>query len=160
MGLSNWLRAVLKKSFEALRGWLADKQSGDCRTASQFSYLTRFIFDRNHFSRAKLVPKPGAFLPESSTLKTSASWKDDLSEYEIWKIGLAVGEGRGKPPRARADFDLGAISEVKLSLESDPMPDNSRHVNICGWPTAKDEQKSIAMLLSKRATLQLYEPGE
>lgn len=106
------------------------------------------------------MPKPGAFLPESSTLETSASWKDGLLEYEIWQIGLSVGEGRGKPPLARADFDTGAVSEAKLRLESDPMPHNSRHVNICGWPTAKDEQKSIALLLCKRATLLLREAAE
>jgi len=106
------------------------------------------------------MAKPGAFLPESSTLETSALWKDGLLEHEIWQIGLPVGEGRGKPPLARADFDRGTVSKAKLRLEFDPMPHNSRHVNICGWPTAKDEQKSIALLLCKRATLLLRETAE
>ena len=160
MGLSNWLKAVLKKSFGALRGRLANKQPDDRSAVGQFSYLTRFIFSRRHFSRVSPMAKPGAFLPESSTLETSALWKDGLLEHEIWQIGLPVGEGRGKPPLARADFEAGAVSEAKLRLESDPTPHNPRHVNICGWPTVKDEQKSLALLLCKRSTLVLRQTAE
>ena len=97
--------------------------------------------------------KPGAFLPQHSTLKISALWRDELSEQEIWKIGDLVGTKRAKQPVARADFDVSAVSEARLVIEPDPEPQNPRHVNLCDWPVEKDEQKSIALLLCARSTL-------
>ena len=81
--------------------------------------------------------------------------KDGLTEYQIWAIGLLVGEGRGKPPKARADFDAGAVSSVKLTIEPDPLEAIPSHINLGGWPSEKDEQKSIAQELCVRAQLVL-----
>jgi hypothetical protein len=105
------------------------------------------------------MPKPGAFLPKPSTLKISALWRDDLSEEEIWEIGDLLGTARSKQPLARADFDVAAVSEAKLAVEADPEP-HPRHVNLCGWPNEKDEQKSIALLLCARSILLLRENSE
>jgi hypothetical protein len=99
--------------------------------------------------------KPGAFLPSASR-KTSAAAIDGLSADEIWKIGDVLAS-KGKPPRsgprARADFDAEALVEAKLTIEGDPSP-HPRHINLCGWPANKDEQKAIAMLLCNRSILQ------
>jgi hypothetical protein len=70
---------------------------------------------------------------------------------------MAIGEGRGKPPKARADFDVEAVSEAKLTIERDPLLGIPDHINLCGWPNEKDEQKSIAQLLCVRAKL-LFPP--
>jgi hypothetical protein len=113
--------------------------------------LARFVFQRSHFSKNPAKPKPGAFLPDPS--KTSALWRDGLPEQDIWDIGDLVGKARGKNPVARADFDVKAVSAAKLEIEPDPKPHIPRHVNLCGWPIDKDEQKSIALLLCARSTL-------
>jgi hypothetical protein len=155
MGLSNWLRAVRKKFLEAFRRQPAQIGSGSA--AKKYSDLTRFIFDKNHFSSVALKAKPGAFLP-ASDLKTSALGKDMLGEGEIWKIGLLVGQDRGKAPRARADFDDRAVGEAKLTIEPDPQPNIPDHLNLCGWPAQKDEQKDVALLLCARAKVVLR-PG-
>jgi hypothetical protein len=154
MGLSNWLKTVLRKFLEAFRKQHAPSDKGP---AKQYSNLVRFIFDKRHFSRAPTAPKPGAFLPDSD-LKTSALGRNGLPEGEVWKIGLSIGEGRGKAPKARADFDAEAVSEAKLTIEHDPVIGIPDHVNLCGWPNEKDEQKSIAQLLCFRAKL-LFPPA-
>jgi hypothetical protein len=150
MGLNNWLRAALNKLSGALR-----KRSAEPASASrhQYSQLARFIFQGGHYRKlAPAKPKPGAFLPDPSKLKTSAIWRDNLSEQEIWKIGDLLGTKRSEKPPARADFDIAAVSEAKLTIEPDPEP-HPRHVNLCKWPVDKDEQKSIALLLCARSTL-------
>jgi len=115
--------------------------------------LARFIFQEGHCrKKVPAKPKPGAFLPKPATLKISALWRDRLPEQEIWKIGDQLGETRSKQPLARADFDAAAVSEAKLAIEPDPKP-HPLHVNLCGWPIDKDEQKSIALLLCARSTL-------
>jgi hypothetical protein len=108
---------------------------------------------------APAKPKPGAFLPKPPTLKISALWRDELPEQEIWKIGDLLGTTRGKQPLARADFDVAAVAEAKLAIEPDPEP-HPLHVNLCGWPIDKDEQKSIALLLCARSILLLREGSE
>jgi hypothetical protein len=81
--------------------------------------------------------------------------KDGLTEDEVWDIDNLVGEGHGKPPKARADFDAEAVAEAKLTIKHDPVDGIPDHVNLCGWPKEKDEQKSIAQLLCVRARLVL-----
>jgi hypothetical protein len=122
-------------------------------SSTQYSLLARFIFQEGHYRKKDpAAPKPGAFLPKPSDLKISAMWRDQLSEREIWSLGDLVGSTRSKPPLARADFDVGAVSEAKLAIEPDPKP-HPRHVNVSGWPADKAEQKSIALLLCHRSAL-------
>ncbi len=149
MGLNNWLRAVLNRLCEALKRRPADAALDN---QSRYSYLARFIFQKSQFSKTPAKPKQGAFLPHPSSLKTSALWRDGLLEQDIWKIGDSLGTARGKQPMARADFDVAAVSEAKLVIEPDPKP-HPLHVNLCGWPIGKDEQKAIALLLCARSTL-------
>ena len=130
------------------------RRFGDAETAqgNKYSLLARFIFQDSHFRKAPAQAKPNAFLPSPSTLKTSAVWRDTIPDQKIWDIGDLLGKPRLKKPLARADFDVAAVSEAKLTIESDPTP-HPRHVNLCGWPTAKDEQKNVALLLCSRAIL-------
>jgi hypothetical protein len=120
--------------------------------ADEHSNLARFIFQDAHCKRSIAKPKPNAFLPHPPNLKISALWRDQLPEAEIWTIGDLLGANRGKPPLARADFNLAAVREAKLSAEADPEP-HPRHVNLSGWPIEKDEQKAVAILLCQRSTL-------
>lgn len=76
-----------------------------------------------------------------------------MSEAEIWKIGGVIGRERAKPPKARADFAALAVVEAGLTIEHAPAPGIPDHVNLCGWPAEKDEQKSIAQILAARSKL-------
>ena len=146
------MKAVLGRLSGVLR-----RQPAEAASVSrpQYSLLARFIFQESHCRKiAPAKPKPNAFLPKPPDLKISALWRDELPEQEIWNIGDLLGKARSKQPLARADFDEAAVSEAKLTIEPDPTPP-LRHVNLCGWPMGKDEQKSIAVLLCVRSTLLL-----
>ena len=146
MELKNWVTTALRKFSEVFR-----RQPNLAPEPPKYSTFTRFIFDK-HFTKQPLMAKPGAFLPGSG-LKTSALGKDKLSERSIWEIGIAIGKARQRLPKARADFSDNAVKEAKLTVEHDPQTEIPDHVNLCGWPIEKDEQKSIALLLCQRSKL-------
>ena len=119
---------------------------------AQYSLWARFIFQSGHYrTLAPAKPKPNAFLP-GPLLKTSAVWRDALSEQQIWEIGDQLGRERQQQPKARADLEIAAISEANLTVEPDPVP-HPRHFNLCGWPAEKDEQKAIAVFLCAHSSL-------
>jgi hypothetical protein len=100
--------------------------------------------------------KPGAFLPKPPNLRISAIWRDNIPDQEIWEIGDLLGANRSKRTPARADFGTADVDEAKLTIEPDAST-HPRHVNLCGWPIEKDEQKAIALLLCVRSILVLRE---
>lgn len=119
--------------------------------------MSRFIFWKSQFSNGR--PKASAFIPPPN-LKTSAFWIDGLEDRAIWDLGdNEAGRGRGKRPRGRADLKSNDVAEVGLACVSDPSP-HPRHLNICGWPNEKDEQKAVALELCSRATLHTRELEE
>ena len=152
MALSNFLRRVLRRLFGALRGRSPDL------VIPQHTTLSRFIFSTRHFS--KTSPKPPAFLPRETDLRISASWIDKLLESEIWQIGDGAGRARQKLACARADFQKSIVDEVRLTIEQDPVPDNSRHVNISGWPSEKDRRMSIAQDLCAKSMLRIRQEAD
>jgi hypothetical protein len=121
--------------------------------AVDYSCLSRFIFDKRHFSISKRVPKASAF--NDPTLRPSAFWIDELLDGDIWKIGDTVaGVSRNRPAIARADFNKSDVSVLKLTIEPDATP-HPRHVELCGWPTEKDERIALALELCVRSQLRL-----
>lgn len=128
---------------------LADKT-----TEADFNDLSRFILDRRHFSPAKSLVKPSAFVPYPGN-RVSAIWIDQLAEPDIWQIGDAVaGQPRGKPAVARADFKAVAALNLDLTIIPDTTT-HSRHVDLCGWPPTKDEQKAVALDLCNESILRV-----
>jgi hypothetical protein len=65
-----------------------------------------------------------------------------------------IGRPRGKSALARAELTRGHIGEVGLLIEDDPKP-HPNHLNLCGWPSEKDEIKSVAIELCARAKLRV-----
>jgi hypothetical protein len=152
MGLSNFLRCVREKLLKVLRAQPDDVAKESAIPA--YEELSHFIFDTRHFSRMKAMVKPSAFVPYPEN-RVSAFWIDELSEPHIWKIGDEVaGQSRGKPAAARADFKAGAVLGLGLTIEADPEP-HPRHVDVCGWPAEKDEQKEVALELCAASTLRI-----
>ena len=143
------MKAALHKLSGVFRKRPADPMPGG---QAKYSLWARFIFQSGHYRKlAPAQPKPNAFLP-GPLLKTSAIWRDALLDREIWEIGALLGSERQQQPKARADLGIAAISEANLTIEPDPAP-HPRHFNLCGWPTEKDEQKAIAMVLCANSSL-------
>ncbi len=124
-------------------------------TDASYKQLTRYIHQSGHFSKVNKRVKPNAFLPQAGEVRLSAACIDQLQEPEIWTIGDALATLGSRPaPPARADFAAGILPEARLTIEPDPAS-HPRHINIAGWPTEKDAQKSIAMFLCDGATLNI-----
>ena len=94
----------------------------------------------------------------------SVSCIDDLSEADIWKIGDAVGQiGRNKAAKARADFSASAVIQIhipgiSMTVEAEPIPGNSRHMHVCGWPqNDKSRRMLIAQELAAKSRLKIRE---
>ena len=118
-----------------------------------YDTLSRFIFDKRHFSSSKRVAKRTAF--NDPSLRLSVFWIDDLQEQEIWHIGDTVAGGpRERRTLARADFNKLCAHELKLTIEPDPKP-HPRHAELCGWPKEKDERMAITLELCNRSQLRL-----
>jgi hypothetical protein len=82
---------------------------------------------------------------------------DGLAGSDMWVIGDLVGRNRGNPALARADLASRVITEVGLVLDPDAKG-HSRHVNVKGWPTSKDEQKALALEFCSKSTLVIRHP--
>ncbi len=117
--------------------------------------IARYITSKRWYSREKNVVKPQAFMPPPD-LRLSVFRIDNLSEPEIWKIGLKKVIGKMNQIRnlqGRADFQALNILEINLQINPDNTP--PRHANIIGWPELKEERKSIAQELAAKASLRL-----
>lgn len=149
MGLSSFLALVRQKLSRVFQRLTGSSARSPHTTAPTLTTLARFLFERKHFSGKRVKP-PGFTPPKSG--KLSAFWIDELTPEGIWPLGDLAGNPRGKPALAFAELERMDVAGLGLVLEDDPKP-HPRHVNICGWPTEKDEIKSLALELCARAKL-------
>lgn len=113
--------------------------------------LARFLFNRKHYAREKGRVKPRAFQPAAKDNKTSVFRTIDLAEEEVWRLADEHAAGDRGKAEARAVLLVRQVTDAGLRVEPDDIP--PRHANLAGWPTAKDEWKSIAQELAAEATL-------
>lgn len=95
--------------------------------------------------------KPRAFQPAAKDNKTSVFRTIDLAEEEVWRLADEHAAGDRGKAEARAVLLVRQVTDAGLRVEPDDIP--PRHANLAGWPTAKDEWKSIAQELAAEATL-------
>ena len=79
---------------------------------------------------------------------------DGFQEQEIWEIGDLIGRERVKNALARADLSKSSVLEDGLTVALTP-GFHPLHADVGGWPTEKDEQKSIALELCAKSKLSL-----
>lgn len=116
--------------------------------------LLRFLTSDSQFNSA--MPKPSAFMPGPTDMKTSVFRQDATALDELWATAdREIAAGR----RAKAAAVLAAadIRQALLDVESHEPP--PRHANIIGWPIggdpdlAKAQCKEFALLLCQAAAL-------
>lgn len=145
----------LKRFLTILIDYFLKKDSVPEEINSQ-EVIARYITSKSGYSRQKDIVKPQAFMPPP-ILKLSVFRIDNISEPEIWKIGIKkVINKMNKPTNlhGRADIQALNIIDSKLQIEPDNIP--PRHANIIGWPELKEKQKSIAQELAAKASLMLH----
>ena len=97
--------------------------------------------------------KPRAFQPARKDYKTSVFRTIDLAEQEIWRLADEHAAGDQGKCEARAVLLVHQVIDAGLRVEPDDVP--PRHANLAGWPTAKDEWKSVAQELAAEASLRV-----
>jgi hypothetical protein len=131
------------------------RQSSDA-TSYELLALTRFIFQRNHYSSTGV--KPAAFLPPPNRFVISMLFIDGMRHAEMWGIGDRIGQERAKRAIARAGLMKSAVLTIGLSVELSPGV-HANHADVGGWPPEKDAQKLIALELCARSSLHLRPLG-
>jgi hypothetical protein len=117
--------------------------------------LARYLTHSKWFKAEENMVKHHAFMPPPN-LMFSVFRIDRLTEFEIWKIGLekVIALLPGKP-KLYGRADIKALHFLGCKLQIDPDDNPPRHANIIGWPTEKEEKKSIALELAANASLRL-----
>jgi len=111
--------------------------------------LTRFLTTKKHLNAEERSVRHHAFLPRPSSLEVSVFQTRGLSETRIWT--LAEKNIRVRKLFGRADITVVHVQDVGLRVDPDHHP--SRHANIIGWPTEKDHQIELAIVLAIKARL-------
>jgi hypothetical protein len=107
--------------------------------------VARFVFDTRHFSGRDRRIKASAFMPIDGA--TSVFQINELTEEQIWALGVLAGQLRGKLPYVRGDLPIERIRETSLEVVIDNDP--QYHGAIVNWPAGKEDQIAKAQELSR-----------
>ena len=113
--------------------------------------LSRFITFRGWFRQDQSL-RPDGFIPHPYP-DLSVSRQKGLTVEQLWAIGNAIAALQ-KPSRTlygRADLTVGMVRAIKLSVVSQPVPENENHAAIIDWPNDKPAQKLLAQELAAAA---------
>ena len=119
--------------------------------------FARFIlFSRWYVKEDKRV-KPEAFMPHPYTLELSVTRTKNLSENELMEICKNISHNR--PPATlygNAKFKALEVRKINLDAVPAPVEGNANHAHVIGWPLEKSKQKSLALEIASKATIELY----
>ena len=85
--------------------------------------ISRIIFNKNEFSKDKMLVKYSAFLPADDG-KASVLRSSGLTEDQVWKIDADVISGKrsdGRQSKSRAAVLASNIVQVGVEIEVDPI---------------------------------------
>ncbi|MCD6177557.1 MAG: hypothetical protein J7K29_06945 [Candidatus Cloacimonetes bacterium] len=118
--------------------------------------FSRYITSKKHFSKQNNYVKSAAFMPNRNQ-KLSVFCIDELVEEEIWEIGYNnISIPTSKEIYARANIEAEDILTTILEIDNNNTP--LRHADIIGWPSEKEDQKGIALELSRKSALVIKPP--
>jgi hypothetical protein len=127
--------------------------------------VTRVLYAKSQFNRARMRPKPSAFDPTPYT-ELSVVHITGLANVTVW--GLAKKTLGNQPGRdkihARADLPVKELLEQNLRAILDDNP-FKRHTSVVGWPDIaeanerKARWKEICLALSESPDVTLVIPS-
>ncbi|MFQ3584962.1 MAG: hypothetical protein SNJ85_08555 [Cyanobacteriota bacterium] len=112
--------------------------------------LARYVMQSSHF-RADQSIKPNLFVPHPYQ-ELSVTRHRDATEAEIWQVGVNVATQQQRTLYGRSDIQTSDCLREFLQVTAKPLVGNPNHADIEGWPTAKQDQKLIALRLAASAT--------
>ncbi len=112
--------------------------------------LARYVMQSSLFRSDRTI-KPNLFIPHPYQ-ELSVTRHRGATEAEIWQAGFNVATQQQKTLYGRSDILTQDCLIDSLQVTAKPFPDNPNHADIEGWPTAKEDQKAIALKLAASAT--------
>lgn len=106
-------------------------------------WLSRYILHRSHVRRDNTL-RADPFIPHPHA-DLSVTRHLGLDDADLWDIGRDVARQTCKTLHGRAENQAYTYQNRKLSVIAAPVPGNSNHANITGWPDDKALQKIIAL---------------
>ena len=108
----------------------------------------RFIAEKRHLNRSTDPPtvKANAYMPRENEEGVSITRLVQITEDEVWAIGMAMAANRNPPRTLRGRSDVLTATFQGQGLEVKPIAvdGNPNHAEACGWPTLESDQLMIA----------------
>ena len=120
--------------------------------------LARFIVNSNEYRKQDNTVKPKLFIPYK-LVDLSVNRHRDSTGDEIWAIGSAVAEARRRTLYGRSDILASSCRIEPLEVVPRPLPGNSNHADVTGYPSTKEDQQSLAIKLAAAASKRLEPPN-
>ena len=114
--------------------------------------LSRFILKKRDI-RANGTLRADGFIPFPHS-DLSVTRHKGISTGKLWSLGKDVARARKLTLQGRGDLTVKVALDNALNPQLSEPPEN--HVNLTGWPEAKEHQKLIAIELAKNATFIRY----
>jgi hypothetical protein len=121
--------------------------------------LARYVTTSRHFRSSDNTVKQDLFMPHPY-IELSVTRHLNATESEIWEVGVDVAAQTERKLYGRADIQASKCNIDSLQVVAKPiLPKNPNHADIEGWPSAKQDQKAIALKLAASAN-KLISPPE
>jgi hypothetical protein len=115
----------------------------------QTELLARYVTQSGQFRASDKSVKQDLFMPHPYQ-ELSVTRHLQATEADIWAVGKDVASTRRL--YGRADIRASDCSIDSLRVAAKPLPNNPNHADIGGWPSAKPDQKAIALKLAASAS--------
>jgi hypothetical protein len=115
--------------------------------------LARYVTTSRHFRSSDNTVKQDLFMPHPY-IELSVTRHLDATESEVWEVGIdVVADQTGRTLYGRTDIQACDCNIDSLQVAAKPiLPKNPNHADIEGWPSAKQDQKLIALKLAASAS--------
>ena len=120
--------------------------------------LARYATQSNHFRSSDKLVKKSLFLPHPYQ-ELSVTRHREAIDDEIWLAGYHVAAASNRTLYGRADIRADDCKIDTLRVVAEPTTDNPNHADIAGWPSAKQDQISLAQKLAAVATNLITPPS-
>ena len=108
--------------------------------------LARFVLYSNE-TRSDGTVKPKLFLPYS-LIELSVNRHREATANETWQAGTVVATQRQRTLYGLANILAGSCCFEPLNVAAKPIPGNSNHADVVGYPARKEDQMALATKLA------------
>lgn len=121
--------------------------------------LSRFIFDKKHFSSDKMEAKPNAFVPQPKYPRELSVYEvSGLDNEEVWNLSRQVRNDKLVKAKSCFQYEIfrekadSLLKQLEIINNGTPHP---RHCNITNFPTEKEDRLHVALQIIEISKFEL-----